>query len=149
MNMHKYIWTIVSLCRWLVSYELTYTHKWCLCIWFKSSAQVHMIYCMYMLMTYTICTNTYFVCLCRWLILYVLTYTYKWWMCKWFKSSAQVHMKHCMYMQMAYTICTNIYIHIRVSHFALNSSNLSVQKICHSNLWNYWFPEFSEFSCTI
>ena len=58
-HMHKYIWNIVCLCRWLISYALTYTYKCRLCIWFKSSAQVHMKHCMFMQMTYTICTNIY------------------------------------------------------------------------------------------
>ena len=49
--LHKYIWNIVCLCRWLVSSALTYTYTCWLCIWFKSNVQVHMKHCMSMQMT--------------------------------------------------------------------------------------------------
>jgi hypothetical protein len=51
----KYIWNMV----YDLSSALTYTYTWWLCIWFKSSAQVHMKHAMSMQMTYIICTNIY------------------------------------------------------------------------------------------
>jgi hypothetical protein len=58
-HLHKNIWIIVCPCRCLTSSALTYTYTWWLCIWFKSSAQVHIKHCMFMQMTYIICTNIY------------------------------------------------------------------------------------------
>jgi hypothetical protein len=92
--MHKYIWNIVSLFRWLISSALTYTYTFWLCICFKSSYIWNIV------------------CICRWLVSSALTYTYTCWLCKWFKSYEQVHMKQCISMQMTYIICSNIYLHI-------------------------------------
>jgi hypothetical protein len=58
-HLQKYLWTIVRLCRWLISSALTYSYTFWQSIWLNSSAEVHIKHCIYMQITYIICSNIF------------------------------------------------------------------------------------------
>ena len=55
----------------------------------------------------------------------------------------------CLTTTSLWQICMSsmnfLLLFIMVSHFSQNSSNLSVRKMCHSNLWMNWLSRFQSF----